>query len=167
MMIPMYGALSLSSLIEYFPIKIPIYVIEKLQLENNKNDSKYLFVIAINPSPTEKLSILTLKASKNILKIFDIMFFFSFFLSINIIIAKYKKMIEIINFELTLMTFNNVVPNFKPKNGIIKCIIPIVNGIKNIFEFDSLFVPKLIAIEKASILRATPIKKILNIDPLF
>lgn len=66
------------NLLEYFPIKSPNEVNEKLQIEKIKLDKINLLVILLMAKPTVKESMLTLKASKTILIKFRFIFIFSF-----------------------------------------------------------------------------------------
>lgn len=121
-------------------------------------DKNTLLVIANNPNPVEKLSKLTDKETKNILKIFNSNNFSSpFTKSINISTAIIRRIIP--SKKLTFI-FKNVTildPNRLPNKGIIKCIIPTSPHKKSVLILLILNVPILRDIEKVSIDKDTPI----------
>ena len=151
---------------EYLPINKPKKVKEAAHVLKIIPDKIILVVIALKPSPVEKLSKLTDIAIKNILNKLNSKNLSSFLIkSINISIPMNNKIKP--SKKLTLI-FKNVIillPRIEPNKGIKKCSIPTSMGKNNIFFFEILKVPIDKLIEKVSIDRETPIKnKEINMD---
>lgn len=121
-----------------------------------------LSVNALNPIPTEKLSMETENANKRMLNNEFIWVTLSLFRSLYITNARYNKIMVMIILGLIFITDKIWLPKNKPIKGIIKCIILTTMGININLFLDKWVVPMESAMEKASIESATPIKKILN-----
>jgi len=125
-----------------FPNLIPKNVKDALVNEKIISVPKILFVIKFNPSPVEKLSILTEKENNNI-PINDVNNFFSSFLKLDKIISIpiNDNIIKIMYLPSIIILLITTFPIVKPSIGIKKWKIPTI--IDNIidFDFDKLNVP--------------------------
>lgn len=153
-------------LFEYLPINKPRNVKKAAQMLKIKPDKRILFVIALKPSPVEKLSKLTDNDTKNILNKFNSKQLSSHFIKSIIISTPIIKRI-IPNKKLTLIFKNSIIllPKIVPNKGIKKCIIPTKKPRKSIFFLLKLKVPNPSDIENVSIDKDRPIiNKETNID---
>jgi len=142
----------------YFPIVNPIYVKEKLQIENIVDASNRLFVIAGSPKPTEKLSKETPSENSNIPVLFKfISLDDGFIYSINIWRDIKINIIPNIKSVDIFMYFVIFCDNIVPINGIIKWKRPTVILVLLILFLGSLYIPIQVDIENASILKLIPI----------
>lgn len=145
---------------EYFPIKRPKNVNDAAQTLKIIPDKNILLVIALKPSPVEKLSKLTESETNIILNKFNSKYLFSDFIkSIIISIPMNKRIIPSKKFTFIFKKVIILSPNIEPKSGIKKCITP-TKKLKNIVFFRvTLNVPILKEIENVSIDNDTPIIK--------
>lgn len=146
--------------LEYFPINKPKKVNEDAHMLKINPDKKISSVIALNPSPVEKLSKLTERDTNNILNRFNSKYLSSFLNKSTIISTAINNRINPRR-KLTFI-FKKVVillPKIDPKRGIKKCIIPTKMHKNIVFFLVILKVPILKEIENVSIDKDTPIIK--------
>lgn len=116
-----------STLFIYFPMVSPKNVNEKLTTEKTVEDSNKLFVIALKPKPTEKLSNDTPKAKRSIPNLFKVISLFDGFIySINICSDINKRISPSIKSVCIDKYFVIWYESITPIIGIIKWNIPTV-----------------------------------------
>lgn len=134
-------------------------------MENMMRERNIFVVMAVNPNPVEKASMLTPSENKNIPMIFKLIVSSSLKkISYNISPAMNNKIIPNNKLLLIRKKFTKLLPIMTPIIGIKKCIVPTIKDNMIHFFLDKFMVPSPRESENVSILRATAIVKMLNIS---